>query len=836
MVMPQTSSYKTRAGAALELRKRAKLSSFINPDPAEWIRDNFYIPETKSTLQLQPYQSEALNRALHRTDGLFDNSIVIWSDVKKSAKSTLAAAVALWWAFQVEWGQIVIVANDLKQADSRVGFYLRRAIELNPAMASVCKVIQYKVTLPNRTIIEAVPIDPTGEAGGNADGVFFCLDEQTEVLTKDGWKGWETLSTLDMVATRSKDGCFEWQQPNSIYCNHYSGEMIGVNHRSFDFLVTPNHRMYGKFIGGRGVASGVSGCQRGSFVDALENRFVEAKDAANCQGYYPVVTSEWNGGNENEFIIRKTINQAERVISADLFAEFMGWYLSEGCVIKKRGKIEGFAIGQSTKNGEKRERIIQLIKEIGFTPHLWKGGINIVVYHSEFGKWLSQFGLSGDKFIPDEIKNLNKRCLEIFIKAYSGGDGTILWNGSVVISSKSRTMIDDMAEISQKCGYWITEYSQTDYRWKNNPVVYSIILKKLSTKRQKIEKDYWQKVQYDGMVFCPSTDNGIIYIRRNGRYIWTGNSELWGAHAEAQRRMWVEQTLPPNKFGRSFRWVETYAGYSGESLLLEQLYEQATKHGHRLKGDVPMYRNAPARMFALWNDRGRMPWHTQEYYAQEHAVLLPNEFARIHENKWVSSEDIFVPLEWWDACKGDKPDEHRNEGWVIALDAGVSNDTFAVVGMTRHPDDTDRSIVRYSRRWKPPKNGKIELMGTEDNPGPEMELERLFKSHNIIQVAYDPFQLEFFASRMSSKHSVWFRAFSQAKERLVADNTLRKMIQEKRIVHGGEPDLREHIGNANAEIDPEERKIRIVKRSELLKIDLAVALSMANCEIMRLNL
>jgi phage terminase large subunit-like protein len=62
------------------------------------------------------------------------------------------------------------------------------------------------------------------------------------------------------------------------------------------------------------------------------------------------------------------------------------------------------------------------------------------------------------------------------------------------------------------------------------------------------------------------------------------------------------------------------------------------------------------------------------------------------------------------------------------------------------------------------------------------------------------------------------------------------MIQERRIVHGGEPDLREHIGNANAEIDPEERKIRIVKRSELLKIDLAVAMSMANNEIMRLNL
>lgn len=439
-------------------------------------------------MRLEPYQRAALAEALRRNgDGRFAYSTIIWSDVKKSAKSTLAAAVALWRAFQVDWGQIVIVANDLKQADSRVGYYMRRAVELNPEIKALAKMVQYRISLPNHSFIESVPIDPSGEAGGNAD---------------------------------------------------------------------------------------------------------------------------------------------------------------------------------------------------------------MVVY-----------------------------------------------------------------------------------------------------------------------------------------------SELWGAHEEAKHRMWTETTLPPAKMGYSFRWVETYAGYSGESQLLERLYDQGVKNGRRLPDqEAPVYVNDAARMFTLWNDKGRMPWHTKDYYAQEEAVLLPNEFRRVHQNEWVTSQDVFVQIDWWDACKATLPPETNGEPWIIAMDAGVSNDNFGIVATTRKPGDDTRSIVRYSRRWKPPQGGKIDFQGTEEHPGPEIELRRLIATHNVVEVTYDPMQLEDMAGRLRKEGLAWFRPFTQAKERLIADNMLRTMIMDRRVLHDGNPTLREHIQNANAEIDGEERKIRIVKRSDLLKIDLAVALSMANCETMRLNL
>ena len=70
----------------------------------------------------------------------------------------------------------------------------------------------------------------------------------------------------------------------------------------------------------------------------------------------------------------------------------------------------------------------------------------------------------------------------------------------------------------------------------------------------------------------------------------------------------------------------------------------------------------------------------------------------------------------------------------------------------------------------------------------------------------------------------------------MADSQLRDLIRDRRFWHRGEPDLLEHMQNANAKIDDQDSKIRIVKRADRLKIDLAVAASMGSHELLRLNL
>ena len=152
----------------------------LTPDPVDWIEKEFFIPETKNDpvlrgkIELQQYQRDALHEALSTDEnGKYKYSIIVWSDIKKSAKSTIAAAVNLFRAEHVEWGEFYIIANDLKQADSRVAHYARRAIQLNPKMRERYRSLGYRITAPNGSFLEAIPIDPSGEAGSNADMITF---------------------------------------------------------------------------------------------------------------------------------------------------------------------------------------------------------------------------------------------------------------------------------------------------------------------------------------------------------------------------------------------------------------------------------------------------------------------------------------------------------------------------------------------------------------------------------------------------------------------------------------------------------------------------------------
>lgn len=459
-------------------------------DAVTWIEKNFWIPETRSPIHLIDYQKRCLNHVLTKNEnGNFPYSVVIWSDIKKSAKSTIAAAVAQWLAMTVDYAEIYIIANDLKQADSRVAHYFRRSLDLNIEMRGRYRQRGYKTIFDNGSFVEAIPIDPSGEAGSNADAIFW--------------------------------------------------------------------------------------------------------------------------------------------------------------------------------------------------------------------------------------------------------------------------------------------------------------------------------------------------------------SELWGAHEEAQERMWTEMTLSPTKFGKSFRWVESYAGYSEESALLYSLYDTGVLQGDQIFEDgLEAFKNDTARLFCLWNTHPLCPWQTQEYYDSEAAILTPEEFNRMHRNQWASAAEVFVPIEWWNACERLSPPSPKYEAQVMALDAGVSDDNFGIVVVSRHPEDNDSVVVRDARTWKPFKKGKkIDYQGTLENPGPEIYIREYCRNHNVVEITYDAFQLEDMAGRLRKEGVSFCKVFPQGSQRLVSDSELRSKIRDRRIWHSGFVDLTQHVKNANAQKDEkEDRKIRIVKRTQDKKIDLCVGLSMASHECMRLNL
>jgi phage terminase large subunit-like protein len=313
-------------------------------------------------------------------------------------------------------------------------------------------------------------------------------------------------------------------------------------------------------------------------------------------------------------------------------------------------------------------------------------------------------------------------------------------------------------------------------------------------------------------------------------------SEIWGWNNKAALKMWTETTLSPLKYGKSIRWAETYSGFSSESPVLEQLYESGVTNGQCIDAENEFYRND--RLLCIWNTKPSTPWQTEEYYRQEATSLTDVEFNRVHKNQWGSSTSSFVPSEWYDNCLHALPAYERLESWIIALDAAVSGDCFGLVAITRKDGIT---IVRHVRKWTPPPGGTIQYfapIGTppEKDESPAGELRRLCDRHSVVKVVFDPYQLHSFCSQMKEELVVFFDPFPQQTQRLLADKTLRDTIRERQLWHDGNMDLREHVLNANAKNEGETDKLRIVKKKDSLKIDLAVCLSMANFAGIQLNI
>lgn len=319
-------------------------------------------------------------------------------------------------------------------------------------------------------------------------------------------------------------------------------------------------------------------------------------------------------------------------------------------------------------------------------------------------------------------------------------------------------------------------------------------------------------------------------------------SELWGYQSEASHRLWDELTPVPTR-ERSLRYVETYAGYEGESDLLETLYKLGMSGRRLTHNDIdwpfpdqpPIWVNERAHLFMYWDSGAiarRMPWQTPQYYEAQASTLRELAFRRLHLNEWTSSVSEFLPVEWWDACIGIVPPIDKSTPMVLGVDAATSSDCCAIVGVTRHPTLASNIAVRLYRVWYPQPGHPIDLTATMD-----VALREICSKYNVIEIAYDAYQLHKMMTDLRNDAVAWCRPFSQGNDRAVADKQLYDLIRDRRIIHSGDEPFRDHIRNSAAKTSKDEdTKLRIIKKGQDKKVDLVVALSMGAYECLRLML
>ena len=320
-----------------------------------------------------------------------------------------------------------------------------------------------------------------------------CYDEQTQVLTDNGWKYFINVKKEDKIACLDKDELI-FEKPLEIYKERYIGEMIGAKGKSVDFLTTPNHRMYCRPEWNKNSKWEIKTAK-----EIYKKRYKMKRDVKN-----------WNGNPEGK---------------SDWF-EFLGFWFAEGCAeFNEKSRKYRITITQKEEVyvDDLMERVKQYLpKEKYFKNKRQLSGFNWVIYDKELAREFVKYGKADNKEIPRWILDSNINCLKAFLKGYLLGDGKECKNQTIGYTN-SEKLADGLQEIALKCG-WSATIRRYDYpQWKNAQYLV-FIYKNIKGREITINEELWYKKDYDGYVYCVKVRTGIIYVRRNGITLWSGNT------------------------------------------------------------------------------------------------------------------------------------------------------------------------------------------------------------------------------------------------------------------------------------------------------------------------
>lgn len=317
-----------------------------------------------------------------------------------------------------------------------------------------------------------------------------CLSMDHEVLTSNGWKYYHQLSLNDDIATL-KDGKLIYQKPNKIlYYPDYKGDMYHVTSEGLDLMVTTNHRMW--------VAKHKSSEFNFELAENIIGKYRRYKKDAI-----------WDA-EDYQFILPKVIYENkkyyEKNVDMNAWLIFFGIWITEGlmscdscCIICKNKQI--------------MDILIQAIIKLEFEYIQEEDRLNII--DVQLCAYMKQFNIKVEKYLPTWVWSLSSSQAKILLD-------NILLNNEIYCTS-STNLVDDIMRLTLHCG-WMCNINDKQKSY-NKKWELKIIKSKNVSIFNAMEKVI---INISNPVFCLEVTNGIFYVRRNGKAVWTGNSRARG--------------------------------------------------------------------------------------------------------------------------------------------------------------------------------------------------------------------------------------------------------------------------------------------------------------------
>jgi len=401
----------------------------------------------------------------------------------------------------------------------------------------------------------------TGDKSEDMIG-FFCYDEKTRVVTKQGPKAYNELREGDVVFSYDQQSDLVVEsRVHGVHVFDHDGEMIQFGSDNLDLMVTPNHKML--------VRSSSSGELRYTKVG-----FRTANECLERKYTVIPVPKGWEGRKGLPATISLEFSQRHVKKSVSLSIEdalyLLGLFIGDGCAIKGKvvvpvasnlSKAEFISVQRDAKGhflhlaAEMQEKRMKTydIYETDFslpisakdgararlTGILEKYGIGYSLTHNLVripSKGIYEFFLpcgygAKNKHIPDWALQCPSTHLSFLLRGLTDSDGNHS-NPTQVYYTSSTRLKDSFVELSTKLGRFPTvrvRPARTSH-YNGKPIKSSAQYE--ISYSAKVKDSRWitnsraKKVHHSGKVWCPSVppyEN--ILVERNGKYVFCGNTK-----------------------------------------------------------------------------------------------------------------------------------------------------------------------------------------------------------------------------------------------------------------------------------------------------------------------
>lgn len=380
-----------------------------------------------------------------------------------------------------------------------------------------------------------------------------CFSADTEVLTNHGWKYFKDCSKNDLFYSLNLDtGDSELVSPIKFISYDVDEDLVRVKSQFIDQLITKDHNVV--------VSTSYDNkhWQLMPISDVLERKRILMKRNANpIKGNMPTtfILPEVHVPKNNQYCSWDTVHK-KREVPIKEFLMFLGFYLSDGCVIQN-GQHYIICLTKGNLDVINKYKTIcesltsHTVNIVQNSTNCWK----IEFHDRNLFNFLKPLGKAVDKHIPDFVWELDHTLLSFL---YDGlCDGDMKADGSAY-STISKQFADDLQRLLLHIGFSgsvsvidrVGRCGGTVLNRQGNPrtIIHKHPEYRVSinhSKNEPIIKDSnrnpFSFEHYDGTVYCVELEkNHTLYVRRNGFVSWSGNCRAQWEIRTLAYLMWKE--------------------------------------------------------------------------------------------------------------------------------------------------------------------------------------------------------------------------------------------------------------------------------------------------------